>query len=141
MLVSPPPRFQFEGVPFVWSRLMPSSNEGFTQKLPNSRFGTGERATDKSSMTITPVMAWPPPDTREQRIFPAPSGTANDPFRCVNVESAMVLTQPGLLVPLVTKWICPTTLSAALKNSTLKRISGPLMLYISYHWIANVSPG
>ncbi len=106
---------------------MPSSNDGFTQKLPNSRFGTGERATDKSSMIITPVIVPEPPETREQRIFTAPTGTNTDPFRFVNVESAMVLTQPGLLLPLVTKWVCPTTLLMASKNSTLKRISEPLM--------------
>src|SRR5438132_12914510 len=141
MVASLPPRFQFETVPVVWSRLTPSSKDGFTQKLPNSRFGTGERAIDKSSMTITPVMAWSPPETREQRILTAPSGTDKDPFRFVNVESAMVLTHPSRLVPEVTKWVCPTTLSVALKKRTVKRISGPLRLYISYHWIANVSPG
>src|ERR1043165_3873770 len=115
MVGSPPPRFQFVGVPVVWSRLVPSSNDGFTQKLPNNRFGTGERATDKSSMTITPVMAWSPPETREQRILTSPSGTDNEPFRFVNVESAMVLTHPSLLLPEVTKWVCPMMLSAALK--------------------------
>src|SRR5450432_1084510 len=96
-----PPRFQFETAPPVWSRLLPSSKDGFTQKFPNSRFGTGARATDKSSITIVPLMDWSPPETREQRIFTAPSGTANDPFRFVNVESSMVLTHPALLVPLV----------------------------------------
>src|SRR6266446_2564180 len=81
MLVSLPPRLQFVGMPLVWSRLLPISKDGFTQKLPNSRFGTGARATDKSSMTITPVMVPEPPETREQRIFTAPSGTASVPFR------------------------------------------------------------
>src|SRR6266496_473472 len=126
MAGSLPPRFQFETEPPVWSRLLPSSKDGFTQKLPNSRFGTCARATDKSSMIITPVIVPEPPETREQRIFTAPTGTNTDPLRLVNVESAMVLTQPGLLVPLVTKWVCPTTLSVASKNSTLKRISGLL---------------
>src|SRR5437588_9173959 len=140
MVASLPPRFQFETVPVVWSRLLPSSKDGFTQKLPNSRFGTGARATDKSSMTMTPVMVPEPPETREQRIFTAPSGTASDPFRFVNVESAIVLTHPALVVPIVRKWVCPTTLSLALKNSTVKRISGPPRLYISYHWISKVSP-
>src|SRR5260221_1621788 len=133
MVVSPPARFQFVGVPVGTSRVVPSSNDGLTQKLPKSKFATGERATDKSSMTITPVMDWSPPDTSEQRIFTAPSGTDKEPLRLVKVESAILLTQPGLVVPLVTKWVCPTTLSAALKNRTLKRISGLPMLYISYH--------
>src|SRR4051812_9774615 len=109
MVVSPPPRFQFVGVPVVWSKLVPSSKDGFTQKLPNSRFGTGERATDKSSITITPVIAASPPETSEQRILTAPTGTDKDPVRCVKVELAMVLTQPALLDPLVTKWVWPTT--------------------------------
>src|SRR2546426_4435994 len=93
-----PPRFQFETMPVVWSRSRPSSKEVFTQKLQNSKFGRGARATDKSSMIITPVMVPEPPETREQRIFTAPSGTASDPFRFVNAESAIVLTHPGLLV-------------------------------------------
>jgi hypothetical protein len=58
----------------------------------------------------------------------------------VNVESSIELTHPSLLVLVVTKWVCPMTESAALKNNTLKRISGPLTLYISYHWIFKVSP-
>src|ERR1035437_8983124 len=33
MVGLPPPRFQFETVPFVWSRLLPNSKVGFTQKL------------------------------------------------------------------------------------------------------------
>src|SRR5664280_3763116 len=33
MVPSLPPRFQFETVPSVWSRLLPSSKVGFTQKL------------------------------------------------------------------------------------------------------------
>src|SRR5437870_7257839 len=135
-----PPRFQLATVPAVWSRLLPSSNDGFTQKLPKSRFGTGARATDKSSMIMTPVSVPEPPETREQRIFTAPIGTASDAFRFVNVESAIVLTHPELVEPLVTKWVWPTTESAALKKSTVKRISGPARLYISYHWISNVSP-
>ena len=49
----------------------------------------------------------------------------------------MVLTHPGLVVPLVTKWLWPTTVSLALKKSTVKRISLPARLYISYHWISN----
>src|SRR6185295_19450120 len=140
MVESLPPRFQFETVPPVWSRLLPSSKDGFTQKLPNSRFGTRARATDKSSMIMTPVRVPEPPETREQRIFTAPSGTASDSFRFVNVESAMVLTHPALVVPLVTKWVWPTTLSLALKNSTVKRISVPSRLYISYHWVSKASP-
>ena len=107
--------------------------------MPNSRFGTCARATDKSSMIITPVRVPEPPETREQRIFTAPSGTASDWFRFVNVESAIVLTHPALVVPLVTKWVWPTTLSLALKNSTVNRISVPSRLYISYHWISRVS--
>src|SRR6059036_1472028 len=105
MLASLPPRFQFETVPVVWSRLLPISKDGLTQKLPNTRFGTGARATDKSSMIITPLRVPEPPETREQRIFTAPSGTASDPFRFVNAESAMVLPHPALVVPLVTKWV------------------------------------
>src|SRR5690242_12256594 len=100
---SPPPRFQFETVPVVWSRLLPSSKDGLIQKLPDKRFGIGERATDKSSMIMTPVIAGEPPETKEQRIFTAPGGTAKDPFRLVNVESSIVLTHPGLLVSVVTK--------------------------------------
>src|SRR5512133_911185 len=137
-----PPRFQFETVPSVWSRLLPSSKDGFTQKLPYSRFGTGARATERSSTTITPVMVPEPPETREHLIFTAPDGTVREPLRFVNVESSIEDTHPGLLVPLVTKWVVPPTwLSASLKNSTLNRISGPSRLYISYHWISNVSPG
>src|SRR6185503_5172036 len=114
MVVSLPPRFQFETVPVVCSRLLPSSKDGFTQKLPNNRFGTCARATDKSSMSMTPVRVPDPPETREQRIFTAPGGTASDPFRFVNVESAMAPPHPALVVPLVTKWVWPTTLSLAL---------------------------
>src|SRR6266850_1699862 len=135
--VSPPPRVQFAGVPLVWSRSVPSSKVEFTQKLP----GTGTRATDKSSMTITPVMPGKPPETREQRILTAPTGTNNTPFRFVNVEFAMVLTHPGLLVPEVVKSVVPTTLLLALKNCTVKRILGKFMLYIWNHCISNVSPG
>src|SRR5206468_9014878 len=120
-----PPRFQLVSARLVWFRLSPSSIDRFTQKLPNSRFGTRARATDKSSMIITPVRVPEPPETREQRIFTAPSGTASDWFRFVNVESAIVLTHPALVVPLVTKWVWPTTLSLALKNSTVSRISVP----------------
>src|SRR5260370_9848519 len=117
MVGSPPPRFQFVGVPVATSRVVPSSKDGFTQKLPKSKLATGARATDKSSMTITPVMDWSPPDTSEQRIFTAPSGTDNDPFRLVKVESEIVLTQPVLLLPLVTNGVCPTTLSPALTKN------------------------
>ena len=46
---------------------------------------------------------------------------------------AIVLIHPELVVPLVTKCVCPTTESAALKNSTVRRISVPSRLYISYH--------
>src|SRR5436305_8577492 len=139
---SPPPRFQLETVPLVWSRLLPSSKEGFTQKFPVSRFGTAERATDKSSMIITPVTEGEPPETKEQRIFTAPGGTDRDPFRFVKVESPIVLTQPGLVVPVVTKWVGPPTVALEpSKNRTVKRISVESRLYISYHWISNVSPG
>src|SRR5258708_3740651 len=91
-------------------------------------------------MTISPVMVPEPPETREQRILTAPAGTSKDPLRLVKVEVSMVPVHPALVVPLVTKWVWPTTLSLASKNSTLKRISGPLMLYISNHWRFNVSP-
>src|ERR1035437_3220185 len=141
MVGSPPPRFQFETVPVVWSRLVPSSNEGFTQKLPNSKFATGARATDKSSMTMTPVMLPEPPETSSQRMVTAPDGTTTEPFRFVNVESSIVVTHPGLVVPVVTKWVEPPTwLPTPLKKVTVKRISGPLRLYISYHWRFKVSP-
>jgi hypothetical protein len=81
-------------------------------------------------MTITPVMDAEPPETREQRMVTAPHGTDNDPFIFVNVESAMVLTHPGLLVPEVTKWVAVRTLLLTSRNSTVKRISGALRLYI-----------
>src|SRR5882672_12146837 len=138
MVVSPPPRVQFAGVPLVWSRLAPLSKVEFTQKLPGSKL---TRATDKSSMTITPVMAGSPPEARAQRIVTAPSGTTNAAFRFVNVEFAMVLTHPALLVPEVVKWTVPTSLLLALKNCTVKRILGKFMLYIWNHCISNVSPG
>src|SRR5438067_6935509 len=142
IVASPPPRFQLETVPLVWSRLLPSSKDGLTQKLPASRLGTAERATDKSSTTMTPVTDGEPPETKEQRIFTAPGGTARDPLRLVNAESSMVLTQPGLVVPVVTKWVGPPTVaSEPSKNRTVKRISVESRLYISYHWISNVSPG
>src|SRR5258705_333584 len=137
MVVSPPPRVQFAGVPLVWSRLVPLSKVEFTQKLPGSKL---TRATDKSSMTITPVMAGSPPEARAQRIVTAPAGTTNAAFRFVNVELAMVPIHPALLVPEVVRWVSPRTLLAALKNCTVKRISGALRLYISYHWIFNTSP-
>jgi len=57
-----------------------------------------------------------PPETREQRIVTAPHGTVNDPFRLVNVEFAMVLTHPGLLVPEVTKWVALMTFVADVKE-------------------------
>src|ERR1039458_311025 len=106
MVGSPPPRVQFAGVPLVWSRLVPLSKVEFTQKLPGSKV---TRATDKSSMTITPVMAGSPPEARAQRIVTAPTGTTNAAFRFVNDEYAMVLTQPALLVPEVAKSVAPTT--------------------------------
>ena len=84
-------------------------------------------------MTITPVGSPEPPETREQRILTAPIGTINDPFRFVNVESAIVLTHPALLVPAVTKWVSPTRASVTSKNCTVKRISfwlPALTLYI-----------
>src|SRR5438874_4208689 len=113
MLMSPPPRIQFAGAALVWSRSVPSSNVEFTQKLP----GTAARAMDKSSMAITPVVPGKPPEAREQRILTALAGTSNTPFRFVNVEFAIVLTQPALrlLVPEV-KSCVPTTLLLALKN-------------------------
>src|ERR1051326_8028063 len=93
-------------------------------------------------MIMTPVTEGSPPETREQRILTAPVGTPNDPLRFVKVESAIVVSHPGLLVPVVTKWVgTPTWASEPSKNSTVKRISGPLRLYISYHWIFNTSPG
>src|SRR5258707_32163 len=142
MVVSPPPRFQFEGVPSVWSRPLPSSNVEFTQKLPGSRSACGARANETSSITITPVIVVEPPETKEQRILTAPVGTANDALRLVKVEFAIVLTQPGLLVPEVTKWVgVPTWLLEPSKNRTVTRISGALMLYISYHCMFKVSPG
>ena len=61
-----PPRFQLAGTPLVWSRLTPVSNVEFTQKLPDT-VGT-TRATDKSSISITPVIEALPPETSEQRI-------------------------------------------------------------------------
>src|SRR5688572_9424592 len=137
MFVSPPPRVQFAGVPLAWFRLLPLSKVEFTQKLPGSKL---TRATDKSSMTITPVIACSPPEARAQRIVTAPTGTTNAAFRFVNVEFAIVLTHPPLLVPEVVKWVSPTTSVVALKNCTVKRISGALRLYISYHWIFNTSP-
>src|SRR5438046_1487644 len=100
-----PPRFQFETFPLVWSRLVPNSNDGLTQKLPKSKLGTAARVTDKSSISITPVIVPDPPETSEQRIFTAPSGTGTDSFRFVNVEFSIVLTHPPLVVPLVTKWV------------------------------------
>ena len=59
---------QLAGVPLVWSRSVPSSKAEFTQKLP----GTGVRATDKSSMTMAPVVPGKPPEARAQRILTAP---------------------------------------------------------------------
>src|SRR6266550_683482 len=139
MVPSLPPRFQFAGVPSGWLRLLPVSKVEFAQKLPDTSGVT--RATDRSSMIITPVRVPGPPETSEQRIFTALGGTSMDPLRFVNVEFAMVLTQPALVVPLVTKWVSPTTLSVASKKSTVRRISVALRLYISNHWIFNVSPG
>ena len=40
------------------------------------------------------------------------------------------VTHPGLLVPEVTKWVALTTLLLTSRNSTVKRISGLLRLYI-----------
>src|SRR5205814_5447640 len=37
MVESPPPRFQLETVPPVWSRLLPSSKVEFVQKLPGNK--------------------------------------------------------------------------------------------------------
>src|SRR5258706_4237328 len=101
------------------------------------------RATDRSCMTITPVGTREQPETREQRIVTAPVGTNNAPFRFVSVESAMLLTHPALLVPVVIKWVSETRSSAALKNCAVRRIScwGPgSTLYISNHWIFNAWP-
>ena len=93
--LSLPPRFQFAGVPLVWSRLLPVSKVEFTQKLPGTSRQSA-RATDKSSMTITPVMVPEPPETREQRIFTAPAGTSRDPLRFVNVESSIAAHPSGI---------------------------------------------
>src|SRR5581483_12039177 len=120
MVLSPPPRFQFSGVPSTLSRPVPSSKVEFTQKFPGNKSAWAARATDRSSMTITPVTAVEPPDTREQRILTAPVGTAKDALRLVKVESSMVLTQPGLLVPVVTKWVgVPTWLLEPSKNRSV----------------------
>src|SRR5438093_11327885 len=101
MVPSLPPRFQFAGVPSGWSRLLPSSKVEFNQKLPDTSGTT--RATDKSSMIITPVRVPGPPDTSEQRIFTAPAGTNRDRLRFVNVELTIVHLQPELVVVEVTK--------------------------------------
>src|SRR5437870_4949205 len=136
MVGSFPPRDQLGGEAVAGlSKLAPTSNVGFGKKLHARTVGgytivDGWTATDRSSMTKTPVMDAEPPETREQRIVTAPHGTASDPFRLVNVEFAMVLTHPGLLVPEVTKWVALMTLLLTSKNSTVKRISGPLRLYI-----------
>ena len=88
MEASLPPRFQLAGVPLVWSRPVPVSNVELTQKLPETSGGTFD--TDKSSMIITPVRIPEPPETSEARIFTAPNGTSNNPFRFVKVEASMV---------------------------------------------------
>src|ERR1035437_3277137 len=135
-----PPRFQFAGVPVGWSRLVPVSKVEFTQKLPDT-VGT-TRATDKSSMIMTPVTEGSPPETREQRILTALAGTTRELLRLVKLEAAMVPLHPALVVPEVTKSVeLPTCAFEPSKNSTVRRISGPLMLYISNHWMLNVSSG
>src|SRR6266446_8610756 len=136
-----PPRIQLPAGAAVvgLSILTPTSNVGFGKKFPakmveGTTVATGITATDRSSMTMIPVTASEPPETREQRIVTAPAGTVAVPFRFVNAESAMVFAHPGLLVPEVTKWISATTFVPVMsKKSTVKRISGPLRLYISYH--------
>src|SRR5882724_288188 len=139
-LRSLPPRIQLPAGAAVvgLSILTPTSNVGFGKKFPARMVGgttvaTGMTATDRSSMTMVPVTASLPPETREQRIVTAPAGTVAVPFRLVNVEFAIVLTHPGLLRPEVTKWISPTMPLVVSRNCTVKRISGESMLYISYH--------
>src|SRR5262249_36356317 len=113
------------------SNWRPNSNVGLGKKLPAIMVG-GTTLTERSSMTITPVSDDAPPETKEQRIFTAPTGTVTEPSRLVNVEFLMELIQPGLLVPVVTKCVAsPTCAPKPSKNNTLKRISGPLTLYIS----------
>src|SRR6266850_5048154 len=113
MVASLPPRVQPTGEAAAGSsNREPNSNVGLGKKLPGRMVGgmvcTAElRATDKSSMTITPVGSPEPPETREQRSLTAPTGTNKAPFRFVNVESAMVPTHPGLFVPVVIKWVSP----------------------------------
>src|SRR5258708_2118922 len=149
-----PPRIQLPAGAAVegLSILTPTSNVGFGKKFPARMVGgtavaTGMTATDRSSMTITPVRVRSPPETSEHRIVTAPAGTVAVPFRFVNVELAMVPIHPGLaLVVLgVTKWISPTIPLVVSKNCTVKRISipgpGPSgKFHSSYHWIFNVSP-
>src|SRR5256885_15371050 len=101
-----PPRIQLPAGAAVegLSILTPPSNVGLVKKFPGRMVGgtavaTGMTATDRSSMTIIPVTASLPPETREQRIVTAPAGTVAVPFRLVNVEFATVLTHPGLLRP------------------------------------------
>src|SRR5437868_5467685 len=43
MVGSPPPRFQFATVPSVWSRLLPISKNGLTQKLLGSKSARAAR--------------------------------------------------------------------------------------------------
>src|SRR4051812_7742278 len=127
-----PPRFQFAGVPVGWSRLVPVSKVELTQKLPDT-VGT-TRATDKSSISIRPLIDALPPETSEQRIFTAPAGTTVEPLRMVNVEFAIEPAHPAFVVPDVTKSVePPTCVEEPSRNRIVSRISGPLRLYISNH--------
>src|SRR6266700_8263023 len=105
MLVSLPAAVQLVGVPLVWSKLRQTSNIGFGQKLPGRIAGCCGGATDRSSMSMTPVVAEGPPDTSETRIFTALGGTTNGWFRRVNPDPAMAPCQPALW-PVAVKWFC-----------------------------------
>ena len=74
-------------------------------------------------MIITPVRVPEPPETREQRIFTAPSGTASDWLRFVNVESAIVLTHPALVVPLVLAGVGVSMAMPAVQNAVLSSVN------------------
>src|SRR5579864_7746077 len=100
IVASLPLRTQPVGVPLVASRPVPSSNLGLGQKLLARSGGgggaVGARATERSSMSMTPKVDSGPPDTRAARIFTAPAGTTRSWLRLVNPEPTIAPCQPAL---------------------------------------------
>src|SRR5260370_40753543 len=109
MLVSLPAAVQLAGVPLVWFKLVPASNIAFGQKLPGRMAGCCGGAADRSSTSVTPVVAGGPPDTSATRISSALGGAPHARGPPVMPDPAMAALLPALLTG-APEWVWSTTL-------------------------------